>query len=221
MAQRHHLVPLGQMGFDPVQIDPAVFGERRDVDLDAQPLGHQLPGHDVRMMLQHGQHDPVAIAQICRAPALRDQIDRLGRAAHEHAFIRAGRPDKIRHGLPRGFIAQRHVRRAPIHAAMHRGIIRAIALRDRIDHGTRLLRGRGAIKIMPMLGQAGKIGTDIERRRFFRHQRAHRRFSSTSRALPSSASRAASSSMPIKASAMNACSIRPRATSGGRPRVAM
>ena len=52
---------------------------------------HQLPGHDVAVMLERREQDAVAGLQIVAAPALRDQVDPLGRAADEDDLLGAAR----------------------------------------------------------------------------------------------------------------------------------
>ena len=61
-----------------------VRGQRHDVDL-APPA--QLPGHDVAVMLERREQDAVAGPEIRPAPALRDQVDPLGRAADEDDLL--------------------------------------------------------------------------------------------------------------------------------------
>ena len=47
------------------------------------------------------------------------------------------------------FVGVGHRRRALVHAAVHGRVIARIGLGDRVDHRLRLLRGRGAVEIMP------------------------------------------------------------------------
>jgi len=145
MGERDQLVRVGQHVRHRIEIDVAVFRERRHIDLCADPFGQQLPRHDIRMMLQLGQHDPVARSDTLVAPAVRDEIDRLGRAARKHDFAVGCRADKFGYPPARHLIGQRHIGRARIDPAMHGRIALAITGRDRIDHRLRLLRRRGRI----------------------------------------------------------------------------
>ena len=145
-----------------IEIDPAIGGQRHDVDRDADPLGDQLPRHDVAVMLQHRQQDAVASLQVALGPALRDQIDPLGRATHEHAFLGRARADERRDPATGGLIGERHVGRALVHTAMHRGIGRVVRAGDRVDHALRFLRGRGGVQIRPSGGDRGKVADAVE-----------------------------------------------------------
>src|SRR5436853_297518 len=72
MSKGDDLVLGGDHPFGGIEIDAAVMSQRHDVDL---PAG-ELPGYDVGMVLELAQQHPALIR-----PALRDEIDRLGRAA--------------------------------------------------------------------------------------------------------------------------------------------
>ena len=113
------------------------------------------------MMLQHGEDDPVPLAQIRRTPALGDEVDPLGRTAHEDDLVLALRPDEIGDAPPCRFVAERHLRAAPIDAAMDGRVILAQSARHRVDHLLRLLRGCRRVEIMPRPAvrrqEAGKI----------------------------------------------------------------
>ena len=124
MRQRDDLRARSQHILQRAEIDPPILGQRADVDDGTGPLRDHLPGDDIGMMFQHGEDDPVALAQVCRAPALGDEVDPLGRPAHEDHFVLAIRADEIRHAPPRRFVTQRHLRTAAIDAAMHGRVIR-------------------------------------------------------------------------------------------------
>src|SRR5450756_2132233 len=66
-----------------VEEDLAAVVDRYHAQRRAALLGEKLPWHDVGVMLQAGDHDLIPGAHICAAPALRDEVDRLGRAADE------------------------------------------------------------------------------------------------------------------------------------------
>ena len=81
-----------QSGAQVVEIEPAVIGDA-DV-LEARPgLGRQLlPGDQVGVVLHLGRQDQVAGADVRAAPAVGDQVDRLGRVAHEDDLALAREP---------------------------------------------------------------------------------------------------------------------------------
>ena len=58
---------------------------------------NNLPRHDVGMMLELADQDLVAGLEKSRAPALRDEVDRLGGAAHKDDFACVGRVEKARY----------------------------------------------------------------------------------------------------------------------------
>ena len=61
----------------------AAIVDRRDAQPRARLGAQLLPRHDVRVVLEVGEDDLVARADVAPAPALRDEVDALGRAAHE------------------------------------------------------------------------------------------------------------------------------------------
>ncbi len=214
-------VPFGQHRRGGIKVDPAIGGQRADIDADAGVLLDQLPGHDVRMMLERRQQDAVAGLQIGAAPALRDQIDPLGRAAGEHDLVRPG-PNEAGDGGARRLERQRHVGRAAIDAAMHGRIIARITVGDGVDHRLRLLRRRRRVEIGPAFGQCREIGTMPGDHRIGGgvEHRAHARAPSHSAASASSAARTASSATGSSASATKARVRIARASAGGSPRLA-
>jgi hypothetical protein len=109
MGKRHELVRRRQHSLYRVKIDPAVRGQRGDVDCNAGAVPQQLPRNDVAVMLQRREQDAVACLEVV-APAVRDEIDRLGRAAHEHDLVWRGRVDEPGDAAPRSFERQRHIR---------------------------------------------------------------------------------------------------------------
>ena len=220
MRQRDKLVLLGQVRFEPVEIDLPIFSQRADIDFRPGALGQHLPWDNVRMMLEHGQHDPVARREVRPAPAFRHEVDPLGRTTHEDDFVLGLCADKLGRPPPRRFIGARHLGRTCIDPAMDRRIVAAQRTAHRIDHHLRLLRGRGGVEIVPRLAvsgqQAGEIGFTVENDGF-----AHTASPSASSAASSRRSCSPSSSSATSAPPMKARTSRRFAASGGRPRAAM
>ena len=79
----------------------------------AQPrpglLAQELPRDDIRMVLHLRHEDLIACLEPAAAIALRDQVDRLCRAARKYDFLGVRRIDECSHLLPRRF---ERVRRA-------------------------------------------------------------------------------------------------------------
>ena len=51
-----------------VHVEPAVAVDRRPIEVGVLLLGHLVPGHDVRVVLHLGDHDPVAGLEVGAAP---------------------------------------------------------------------------------------------------------------------------------------------------------
>ena len=149
-------MPIRQHRFCGIKINPALFGQGADINFNADPVAQHLPRHNVGMMFQLREEDAVPRLQKA-APAIGQQVDRLGRAAHKDNLIGVICPDKGRHLFAGQFIGQRHIGGARIDAPMDRRIIFAQRTRHGIDHSLRLLRRRGGVEIMPVL-QAGEVG---------------------------------------------------------------
>ena len=220
MRQRNQLGARCKQRLERTEIDAVVFGQRADVDLRARALGGHLPGHDIRMVFERGQDDPVAFADIGHSPARSDEIDRLGRAAHEDNLVLATRTHEIGGAPARGLVAQRHLCAATIDPAMDRRIIAAQRAVHRIDHGLRLLRRSRRVEIMPRRtvgrDQPGKIRLAGQSRRV-----GHSALSTLSSATRIILSRSSSSSSATSASPTKAWTSNRRARSGERPRAAM
>ena len=220
MGQRHELRTRRQHGLERAEVDPVILGQRAHVDHRTSAFGNHLPGHDVRMVFKRGQHDAVACRQARHAPARSDEVDRLGRAAHEDDLVFATGANELRNALAGGLVGHRHVRAAAIDPAVHGCVIAAQRAAHRVDHRLRFLRRRRRVEIMPRRAlarqQAGKIRLAGKGRHL-----AHRCLSSLSSATCSRRSCSASSSSATSASPIKACTSRRRERSGERPRAAM
>src|SRR5690606_31895538 len=73
--------------------------------------------------------------------------------------------DERRHAPPRGFVAERHLGRAGVHAAVDGRVVGADRPPHGVDHRLRLLRGGGGIEVVPRravgVAEAGKIALQI------------------------------------------------------------
>ena len=67
--------------------DPVV-GDRDELEVRVLLLGEDLPRDEVRVVLHLGQDDHVAARDVLAAPRVGDEVDRLGRVAHEHDLVR-------------------------------------------------------------------------------------------------------------------------------------
>ena len=70
-----------------IQQDLAAVVHRDHAELRALLGGELLPRHDVGVVLEVREDDLVARAEVGATPALRHEVDRLGRAAHEDDLL--------------------------------------------------------------------------------------------------------------------------------------
>ena len=110
-------------------------------------LAQHLPRHDVGVVLQRGDDDLVARRRTPAPVALRDEIDRLGRAAREDHLVRV----RARRGSAATLSRAPRRRRSPARSARGR---RGGCSRSRVRSSgcgsitaTRLLAGRGVVEI--------------------------------------------------------------------------
>ena len=101
----------------------------RHHELRAGLLAQHLPGHDVRVMLEMGNEHLIARLEQGTSIALRDQIDGLGRAAHEHDLARRTGVDEARDALACALIQRRRFLAQRMHAAMDVGVMHAARIR--------------------------------------------------------------------------------------------
>ena len=133
---------------------------RRDDQLQPEPVAQLLPWHDVRVVLDIADDDFVAGFEARRAPALRDEVDRLRGAAHEHDLAIRGGVEQRPRLLARLLEPIGRARAEPIDAAMHVRVLGAVELGDAVDDLTRLLRARPGI-------EKHQTGIVVEDREFF------------------------------------------------------
>ena len=116
----------------------AVIGHVHVAEHDTASSRQQLPGDDVRVVLHDRKHDLVALREL-RAPAGRDEVDRLGGSAREDQLGGIGRADVagnraagrlVRFGGP---IPQL------VGAPMHVGVIACVKAANGFDNRARLL----------------------------------------------------------------------------------
>ena len=147
MRDRHQPRARAEQLEELIEHELAAAVDRRHLERAAGLLAHHLPGHDVGVMLERGDQDLVARAEARPRIGLRDEIDRLGRAAHEDDLARRARVDEAAHALARrlegvgGGLAER------VHAAVHVGVRVRLVVLDGAQHRQRPLRGGGAVEV--------------------------------------------------------------------------
>ncbi len=142
----HHPGLRPEEGAISVHVEPAIVGDRRELQHDALPLAQEMPGHDVGVVLHFREHDLVAGLQ---GPAERrsDQVDRLGAPLGEDDLVGRGGVDQPGDGRAGALIGLGGLVGQGMEAAMDVRIGRL----HQPDHGVhdraRLLRGGGVIQI--------------------------------------------------------------------------
>ena len=126
--------------------DPVV-GDRDELEVRVLLLGEDLPRDEVRVVLHLGQDDHVAARDVLPAPRVGDEVDRLGRVAHEHDLVRVLGADERRDLDPRALPGRGRLLGQLVDAAMDVRVVAAVVLVDRVDHDARLLRRRGRVEV--------------------------------------------------------------------------
>ncbi len=166
----------------------SVIVHRNDAQPGAAFRGNLLPGHDVRVMLQPADDDLVTGREMRTPPALRHQVDGLGRAAHEDDFVGRSRAQKSPCGFAAVFVRVSGSRRKRVRRPMDVRVLVPVERREPIDHRLRLLRRRGVVEpdertAVDPFGQDRKIATIPERVERRAGRRTSRHIGGTSRVL--------------------------------------
>ena len=116
-------------------------------------------------MFHFREKNHIVRAQKFLAPRLRHQIDTFGGPTGEHDLICAGCPEVVCHPLPRFFIRFCRPRTQLVQPTMDVGVLVLVITAEYIEHGLRLLRGRGVVEIdqwitMSPLAQDREIPAD-------------------------------------------------------------
>ncbi len=77
-----------QEDLEDVEAQDPVVGDRDELQVAVHLLGQDLPRHEVGVVLHLGEHDRVALAQVAAAPAVGDEVHRLGRVAGPDDLVR-------------------------------------------------------------------------------------------------------------------------------------
>ena len=133
------------------EIELVVGGHRDPAELDAALGREHVPRHDVGVVLHVREHDRVAGAQVGARPRVRDEVDGLGRVAHEHDLRLGAGADETGDLAARelvgggGFLGDR------VDAAVDVGVVVPVAVVHRVEHGERLLRRRRGVEVRDAL----------------------------------------------------------------------
>ena len=151
-----------------VQLQLAVVVDRDVREGRAGLLGDELPRNEVRVMLELGDHDHVAGAEVVEPPRVGDQVDRFGRAAREDHLAIRRRVDVRAYLLARALVACGRALGERIDATVHVGVRVLVELAHRVEHLTRFLGRRGRVEVrnglaVEQLLEDGEIGAQLLR----------------------------------------------------------
>ena len=82
-GDRHAPWPPPSVRSRSAEVEPALAVDRQVAQLEAERLGQHQPRDEVGVVLHLGEHDDVAAGQVGAAPAVGDQVERLGRVLRE------------------------------------------------------------------------------------------------------------------------------------------
>ena len=128
------------------EIQAACHVDRRHDQSDPNAIAQQLPRHDVRVVLELADQHLIAGLEEGCAPALRNEVDALGRPAHEDDLARVGGVQKRPHLLARLLEQLGRAGAQPVNPAMHIGIIGTVVIRDPVDDRAWFLRAGAGIE---------------------------------------------------------------------------
>ena len=109
-------------------------------------LAHELPGHQVAVMLRHGKGDLVAFVQAVQGIAVRHQVERLRGVAREHD-LSGKRPHEGRHLLTRPLVRLGGSDAFPGGASVRVAFSGSVEILYRLQHAARFERGGGVVQI--------------------------------------------------------------------------
>ena len=99
------------------------------------------------MVLELRDHDDVARAEVVGSPGVRDEVDRLGRAAREDDLARRRRVQEAAHLLARALVALGRPLGEPVDAAVHVRVAVLVEVAHRVEHLAWLLGRGGRVEV--------------------------------------------------------------------------
>ena len=120
--------------------------DREHPEVGALLVRDVLPRHEVRVVLELGDEDDVARAEVGEAPRVRDEVDRLGRVADEDDLARGRRVHERAAPLARVLERLGRPLGELVDAAVHVRVRRLVEVRHRLEHRPGLLRARGRVE---------------------------------------------------------------------------
>ena len=137
----------GKQSLEGHEVDLAARRDGRDNDPGAGALGDDLPRHDIGVVLEVGEQDLVTGLEVGPAPALGDEVDALGRAAHEDAAPGVLEAEELRDGTAGGFVGGGGLLAQEVDAAMDVGVLLGVIALEGLDDDRWLLGSRRVIEV--------------------------------------------------------------------------
>ena len=150
----------------PLEVHPEVGGQGQVGQFGAGVAADQLPGHDVGVVLQGGEQDAVAGAQVVQAPAVGHGVDRRGGAAGEDDLPRRGGVEEGGHLGPGPLVQVGRLLGQGVGPAVDVGVVPAVVVVHGVEHLDRLLGGGRRVEVdqrpavhLPL--QQGEVGPQV------------------------------------------------------------
>ena len=153
---------LVELGAQILQIQAAGFSETHMAQHTTGALRQQLPGHQVAVVLHHGEEHFIALAEIGISPGASHKVDRLTGIAREDDLAGAGGGNETRCGRARRLKRFGRPGAELMGAAVHIGVISAVVMLKRFEHHPGFLAGGGVIEIDQGRPIRGGLGQDRE-----------------------------------------------------------
>ena len=181
MDDGDELRAVAQQPVEFVQAQLAAFVDGHDAERRAGLLAHELPRHDIRVMLHPRDQHLIAGLEHRPAPGLGDEIDALGAALRQHDFPAVRGVDEVLEQRARPFVRTRSALAQEVRGPVDVGVVVGVVIVQGIEDRLRLLRRVGAVEIderppMNLLLEDWEIGADafhIEARTNRNRQLAH------------------------------------------------
>ena len=141
VGERDELRPRAEQARVFVEEDLAAVVHRGHPQAGARLLAEPVPGHDVRVVLEPGDDDLVALADVLPAPGLGHEVDGLGAAADVDDLVLGGRVQERLHLLAGVFVGVGGARRQLVGGAVDVRVLVLVEVAEAVDHRLRLLRG--------------------------------------------------------------------------------
>ena len=144
------------------QIQRAVSLQIQPAQLCTRTLAGQLPGHQVGVMLQFADQHGFAGFEHSLGQASGNQVDAVRRTFGEHDVVARWCIEQRGDRVTGRLIALGGALGKRVGAAVHIGIVTRVVMRQCIDDGLRLLRGRRVVQVgqalaAGLLVQGGKL----------------------------------------------------------------